>query len=113
MGMRFVVFGLILAAILASAFVSLQSGQSSVLEIFFWLGAILVTCGVALWPFAGRDQRAELELSARPGRTTSSSGSRPQCLAPPCRAAAPPVSRGPSAATERAGRLTFLHTAAA
>ena len=35
MGMRFVVFGLILAAILASAFVSLQSGQSSVLEIFF------------------------------------------------------------------------------
>jgi hypothetical protein len=62
MGMRFVVFGLILACILASAFFSLQSGQSSVLEIFFWLGAILVTCGVALWPFAGRDQRAELEL---------------------------------------------------
>lgn len=62
MGMRFVVFGLILAAILASAFVSLQSGQSGVLEIFFWLGAILVTCAVALWPFAGRDQRAELEL---------------------------------------------------
>lgn len=62
MGMRFVVFGLLLAAILGSAFVSLQSGQSSVLEIFFWLGAILVTCAVALWPFAGRDQRAELEL---------------------------------------------------
>lgn len=62
MGMRFVVFGLILAGILASAFVSLQSGQSSVLEVFFWLGLILVTCAVALWPFAGRDQRAELAL---------------------------------------------------
>ena len=63
MGMRFVVFGLILAAILASAFDQSAVGPvERVLEIFFWLGAILVTCGVALWPFAGRDQRAELEL---------------------------------------------------
>jgi hypothetical protein len=62
MGARFAVFGLILAAILACAFASLHAGQSSVLEIFLWLGLILVTCAVALWPFAGRDQRAELRL---------------------------------------------------
>ena len=62
MGTRFVVFGLALAGILACAFVSLQSGQSSVLEIFVWLALILVTCAIALWPFAGRDQRAELKL---------------------------------------------------
>ncbi len=60
--MRFVVFGLILVGIVASAYVSLQAGQSSVLQVFFWLGLILVTCAVALWPFAGRDQRVELEL---------------------------------------------------
>jgi hypothetical protein len=60
--MRFAVFGLIVAGILACAFFSLRSGQSSVLEIFLWLGALLVTCAVALWPFAGRDQRAELKL---------------------------------------------------
>ena len=62
MGARFAVFGLVLAGILACAFTSLQSGQSSVLEILFWLGLILVASAVALWPFAGRDQRAELKL---------------------------------------------------
>ena len=62
MGARFAVFGLALAGILACAFTSLQSGQSSVLEIFFWLALILVACALALWPFAGRDQRAELML---------------------------------------------------
>jgi len=62
MGTRFAIFGLAVAGILACAFVSLRTGQSSVLEIFFWLGALLVTCAVALWPFAGRDQRAELKL---------------------------------------------------
>ena len=51
-----------LHGILAFAFVSLQSGHSSVLEVFFWLALILVVCAVALWPFAGRDQRAELKL---------------------------------------------------
>ena len=62
MSTRFAVFGLVLAGILASAFASLQSGQSSLLEVFFWLGVILIVCAIALWPFAGRDQRAELEL---------------------------------------------------
>lgn len=62
MGARFVIFGLVLAGIVASAFVSLRTGQSGVLEIFVWLALILVTCAVALWPFAGRDQRAELKL---------------------------------------------------
>ena len=62
MSTRFAVFGLVLAGILASAFFSLQSGQPSLLEVFAWLGVILVVCAVALWPFAGRDQRAELEL---------------------------------------------------
>jgi hypothetical protein len=62
MGMRFVAFALALAGILASAFASLRSGNSDVIEIFGWLGAILVTSVVALWPFAGRDQRAELKL---------------------------------------------------
>jgi hypothetical protein len=62
MGARFVGFGLGIIAIVACAFASLQSGQSSVLEVFFWLALILVVCAVALWPFAGRDQRAELKL---------------------------------------------------
>ena len=62
MNTRFIVFGLILVAILACAFVSLRSEQSGVLDIFLWLGLLLVTCAVALWPSAGRDQRAELKL---------------------------------------------------
>ncbi|MBX9590491.1 MAG: hypothetical protein K2X43_14385 [Hyphomonadaceae bacterium] len=62
MGMRFVIFGLVLAGILASAFVSLRSAETGVLAVFFWLAVILVACAVALWPFAGRDQRAELKL---------------------------------------------------
>lgn len=62
MSARFAGFGLALAGIMACAFASLQSGQSSILEIFFWLALILVACAVALWPFAGRDQRAELKL---------------------------------------------------
>jgi hypothetical protein len=62
MSTRFAVFGLVLVGIIASAFFSLQSGQPSLLEVFAWLGVILVVCAVALWPFAGRDQRAELEL---------------------------------------------------
>jgi hypothetical protein len=59
---RFITFGLALAAILACAVASLQTGESSVLEVVFWLGLILVTCAAMLWPFAGRDQRAELRL---------------------------------------------------
>jgi hypothetical protein len=62
MGTRFWVFGLVLACILASAFVSLRAGESTVLELFGWLALVLVTCAIGLWPFAGRDQRAELEL---------------------------------------------------
>lgn len=62
MGTRFAVFGLVLIGLLACSFLSLRSGESSVLEIFLWLGALLVACAVALWPFAGRDQRAELKL---------------------------------------------------
>jgi hypothetical protein len=62
MSTRFAVFALVLAGIIAGAYVSLQSGQPSLLEVFFWLGVMLVVCAVALWPFAGRDQRAELKL---------------------------------------------------
>jgi hypothetical protein len=62
MGTRFWVFGLVLACILASAFVSLRAGESTVLELFGWLALVLVTCAIGLWPFAGRDQRAELKL---------------------------------------------------
>jgi hypothetical protein len=62
MSTRFAVFGLVLAGIVAGACVSLQSGTPSLLEVFAWLGVILVVCAVALWPFAGRDQRAELKL---------------------------------------------------
>lgn len=62
MGTRFAVFALVLAGVLVCAFFSLKSGQSSVLEVFVWLGLILVVSGIALWPTTGRDQRAELKL---------------------------------------------------
>lgn len=62
MGTRFWVFGLVLVGIVASALVSLRAGESSMLELLGWLALVLVTCAIGLWPFAGRDQRAELKL---------------------------------------------------
>jgi hypothetical protein len=66
MGKSTVFLGTALALILVLACPSLRSESASAFELFFWLLAILVVSGVALWPSTARDQRAELRLE-RPG----------------------------------------------
>lgn len=62
MSARFWISAVVLAGVAAGAFFSLRSGESSLINLFVWLGLLLVTCAVALWPAAGRDERAELKL---------------------------------------------------
>ena len=81
MSTRFAVFGLVLAGILASAFVSLQSGQPSLLEVFFWLGVILVDLrrrAVALRrPRPARRTRAGAPLLGGPHRVQGAARGAP------------------------------------
>jgi len=65
MGKRYLFLGAALALMVVVAWPSLQSESSSALDLFVWLGLMLVVSGLALWPSTGRDQRAELRLERR------------------------------------------------
>lgn len=62
MSARFWISSVFLVGVVVGAFVSLRAGEPGLIDIFVWLGLILVACAVALWPIAGRDERAELKL---------------------------------------------------
>ena len=65
MGKRYLFLGAALALMVVVAWPSLQSESSSALDLFVWLGLMLVMSGLALRPSTGRDQRAELRLERR------------------------------------------------
>lgn len=64
-GKRYVFLLAGLALMLAAAWPSLTSEQSSALDLFFWLLVMLVLAGVALWPSSSREQRVDLALERR------------------------------------------------
>jgi hypothetical protein len=61
-GKRLCVIVITLGLILWSAFTSLQAEEATIFQVFFWLLLVLAASGVALWPAANVDQRAELKL---------------------------------------------------
>lgn len=65
MNRRFLALTMALALMLAAAHFDLYGHDANIFHVFGGLLALLVLCGVVLWPSSGRDQRVELALEQR------------------------------------------------
>ncbi len=65
MGKRFPLLGVVIGLFVMIAASSLRAESATILDVFFWLLLLLAVSALALWPRAGRDQKAELRLERR------------------------------------------------